>query len=153
MIHIAAQNQASDSLLNRNLANAIIGPGKSQLPHQAFPVAFVGFNIWRREEVGDANLFDEQVFAVRDGKVKFLDPHYEAENLSPDGLSWGYRGSASAQLAIAMLIEVLGDWKRVKPLWPAFHDEFVLKLPRDANWTADGGTVLAIAIGLENQSR
>jgi hypothetical protein len=153
MIHIAAPNQSSDAFFNQNAINKIIRPRKSQLPPQDCPVAFVGFNAWRRDEVGDANLFDEQVFAVRDGEVRFLNPHYELENFSPDGLSWGYRGSGPAQLAIAMLMEVMGDWKRVQPLWPAFQDEFVVKLPRDANWTADGGTVLAIALRLEKRSR
>jgi hypothetical protein len=152
MIHIAAQNQASNSLLNEKAIKRIVGPRKSRFS-QASRVAFVGFNSWRRDEVGDANLFDEQVFAVRDGKASFLDPHYELENFSPDGFAWGYRGSASSQLAIAMLIDVLGDWKRVKPLWPMFHDEFVIKLPRDANWTADGATIFEIAENLEKQRR
>lgn len=153
MIYIAAPNLSSDSLLNDNLRTKILRTLRPPSKNQTASVAFVAFNTWRRDEVGDANLFDEQVFAVRDGTVSFLDPHYEAENFSPDGLSWGYRGSGSAQLAIAMLMEVLGDWKRAKPLWPAFHDEFVLKLPRDANWTADGSTVLAIALALENRQR
>lgn len=152
MVNIAGADVSSDSLLNDDASNKILSRLKLQSSEHGPSVAFIAFNVWRRDEVGDANLFDEQVFTVRDGKVRFLDPHYEAEKFSPDGLSWGYRGSASAQLAIAMLMEVLDrDWNRVKPLWPAFQDEFVVRLPRDANWTADGSTVLAIALTLENQ--
>ena len=85
----------------------------------------------------------------RAGEVCFLNPRHELENFSPDGFSWGYSGSGPAQLAIAMLMEVLGDWERVKLLWPRFHDHFVMKLPRNANWTADGGDILATALAIE----
>ncbi len=112
-------------------------------------LAFVGFSTWRREDNGDANLFDEQVFVVCEGQARFLNPRYELENASPDGLSWGYVGSASAQLAIAMLMELLEDWGRVKPLWSRFLDQFVARIPHNANWTADGADVLALALAIE----
>ena len=124
MIQIAADNQSSPELVNRHLSNKLsqLFTGAPQPSNAISAVAFVGYSTWRREENGDANLFDEQVFVVRDGEVHFLNPKYELANFSPDGLSWGYAGSGSSQLAIAMLMEVLGDWNRVLPLWARFHD-------------------------------
>jgi Family of unknown function (DUF6166) len=151
MIHIAAENQSSDSLVNTQASTQLVAKVKSR--RKSSSIAFVGFSAWRRDEFGDANLFDKQVFVVRDGQVRFLNPRYDLENFSPDGLNWGYAGSGSAQLAVAMLMELVGDWERVKRLWPKFNDEFVTKLPRNANWTADGNTVLAIALSFEARSR
>lgn len=153
MILVAAKNQSSDSLLNEAASRQLIAKAGSRTDDHNSPLAFFGYNAWRRDEFGDANLFDEQVFVARDGKIHFLDPRYDLEKFSPDGFSWGYAGSASAQLAIAMLMELLNDWERVKSVWPAFHDKFVVKLPRDANWTADGDTVIEIALSLETPKR
>jgi hypothetical protein len=151
MIQIAAENQASDSLIDVETSAQLVAHVKPKRKRSA--IAFVGFSAWRRDEVGDANLFDEQVCVVRNGQVRFLNPRYDVANFSPDGLSWGYPGSASAQLAVAMLMELLGDWKRVKELWATFNDHFVVRLPRNANWTADGSTVLQIALTLEKRTR
>lgn len=148
MIQIAADNQSLPELIDIHLSQKLsrLQTGDRELPDHRPPVAFVGYSVWRRDENGDANLFDEQVFVVRDGRVRFLDPRYDLEKFSLDGLSWGYAGSAPSQLAIAMLMEVLGDWKRVKGLYPRFHDHFVMKLPKNANWTADGSDILAMAL-------
>src|SRR5882672_2481852 len=152
MIQIAAENQSSAELVNDHLSRKLsqLFTGGSQRTNLSCTVAFVGYSTWRREDNGDANLFDEQVFVVREGYVRFLDPRYELETFSPDGLSWGYAGSGPSQLAIAMLMEVLGDWSRVKRLWPRFLDHFVVKVPRGANWTADGADVLAVALAIES---
>ena len=151
MIQIAAQNQSLPELVDKSLSNKLgcmlAANGRSSNGDKS--VAFVGYVAWRREEIGDSNLSDEQVFVVRDGQVRFLNPKRDLANFSPDGLSWGYAGSGSAQLAIAMLMEVIGDWERVKVLWSRFHDHFVVKIPKDANWTADGADVLATALAIE----
>lgn len=151
MIQIAAENQSVPELVNehlsKKLSRLLVENGPAPFPDSR--LAFVGFSAWRREEIGDANLSDEHVFAVRNGQVRFLNPRYDLETFSPDGLSWGYGGSGSAQLAIAILMEVLGDWERVKVVWPRFHDHFVMKIPKDVNWTADGADVLATALAIE----
>jgi hypothetical protein len=155
MIQIAAETQSDSKLVNDHVSNRLsqLLMGASQPSNVTSPVAFVGYSTWRREENGDANLFDEHVFVAREGHVRFLDPRYELETFSPDGLSWGYAGSGPSQLAIAMLMEVLGDWSRVKRLWPRFLDHFVVKVPRGANWTADGADVLAVALAIEGRQK
>jgi hypothetical protein len=151
MIQIAAESQSASELVNGPLSNRLSRTlATDRQSSESDPtVAFVGYSTWRREENGDANLFDEQVFAVRDGKARLLEPRYDLENFSPDGLSWGYCGSGPSQLAIAMLMKVLGDWNRVAPIWGLFRDHFVAKLPREANWTADGADILAIVQAIE----
>jgi hypothetical protein len=156
MIQIAALNQTDSCLTNlkvsRSLERAM--PGRKQKNfHAKKDVAFVGYAVWRREENGDANLSDEQVLVVRDGQVRFLDPRSTLENHSPDGFSWGYPGSAAAQLALAMLMEIFDDWERVRPLYPLFQDKFVQRIPQYTNWTADGLDVLAIALSIEESLR
>jgi len=151
MIQIAAESQSISELIDVSLSNKLSRmPAEDRQSSSADPVvAFIGYSRWRREENGDANLYDEQVFAVREGRVRPLEPRFDLANFSPDGLSWGYGGSGPSQLAVAMLMEVLGDWNRVAPLWGRFCDRFVARLPRGANWTADGGDILAIAQEME----
>jgi Family of unknown function (DUF6166) len=152
MIQIAADNHSAPDLTNRALSERFSYsvrrclPGQSDLPTN---IAFVGYSAWRREENGDANLSDEQVFVVRDGLVRFLKPRNDLMDHSPDGLSWGYAGSGPAQLALAMLMEVFDDWGRVRPIYQRFKDHFVARIPQNTNWTADGADVMAMALALE----
>lgn len=151
MVNVAGQSQALekviDPLVSTRLSRAA-GDGQND---DASRVAFIGFAVWRREENGDANLSDEQVFVVRDGKVRLLDPRMDLALCSPDGLSWGYPGSGPAQLAVAMLMEVLGDWERVQRIRHRFHDRLLARIPQNRNWTADGADILAIALEIERE--
>jgi len=47
-------------------------------------------------------------------------PSQEIYNHSPDGFSWGYRGSGPAQLALALLLDATGN----KDLALGYHQEF-----------------------------
>ncbi len=146
MVNIAGESQALEEVID-GIVSARLSKGNGATCN----VAFIGYAVWRREDNGDANLFDEQVFVVRDGSVRLLDPRHNLECCSPDGLSWGYRGSGPAQLAVAMLMEVLGDWERVQRIRHQFNDRFVLKIPLSRNWTADGSDIFAIAVEIERE--
>ena len=54
------------------------------------------------------------VFVWEDGKRRQLEPRLDLRNHSPTGFSWGYLGSGCAQLALALLVDVLGDKGRVR---------------------------------------
>lgn len=152
MIQIAAENQSFTDLIDHVLADGFSNSKREHAPTQSkihSDVAFLGYSAWRREENGDANLSDEQVFVVRDGEVRFLNPRTDLMNHSPDGLSWGYAGSGPAQLALAMLMEVLNDWERVQPIYQRFKDQFIARIPQHTNWTADGADVLELALTIE----
>jgi hypothetical protein len=152
MIQIAADNQSASELMNSALSETF----SSSLPIDTSPdsisradVAFIGYCTWRREENGDSNLFDQQVFVVRDGQVRLLNPRNDLMNHSPDGLSWGYLGSGPAQLALATLMETFNDWERVRAIYQRFKEQFIARIPQNANWTADGADILAMALTLE----
>jgi hypothetical protein len=152
MIQIAAHNQSVPDLINRALSESFSYSLQDRVPGQSdrsTNIAFVGYSAWRREENGDANLSDEQVYVVRDGQVRFLKPRNDLKDHSPDGLSWGYAGSGPAQLALAMLMEVFDDWERVRPIYQHFKDHFVARIPQNTNWTAGGADVTALALDIE----
>ncbi len=150
VILIAAQNQSCTELTDPENAGIVLVSKNGEESNERFPkIAFLGYSTWRREENRDANLFDQQVFVVRDGQIRFLEPRNDAVNHSPDGLSWGYLGSGPAQLAAAILMELFGDWQRVAPLHQRFKEEFVAKLPLGTNWAADGTELVAMALAIE----
>jgi hypothetical protein len=152
MIQIAAGNQSASELIDQGLKErfgCLVAADTFVDSISRADVAFVGYSTWRREENGDANLSDEQVFVIRGGQVRLLNPRNDLMNHSPNGLSWGYQGSGPAQLALAMLMEVCGDWERVRPIYQRFKDQFIARIPQNANWTADGADVLALALTIE----
>src|ERR1700694_1727050 len=151
MGHIAGENQASEFLnqraskvLSRTLDQETLATASCSPP----TLAFVGYRVWRPGEI-NPDLSDEHVFVVCDGQVKLLPWRLDLQNTSLDGLSWGYVGSASSQLALAMLMMVLEDWPRVQRIYHKFQTDFVARLPMAANWMADGTDVLAWALELE----
>ncbi len=154
MVQIAGRDQGSPNLFDEASSRNLTCSLEARLASSSFPessrVAFVGYAVWRNEENGDRNLHDEQVFLVREGQIRSLPLRTDLANHSPDGLSWGYNGSGSAQLALAMLMEVLDDWQRVRRIYHDFHMLFVNKIPRAANWTADGSEIVAWALELES---
>jgi len=149
VVNIAGASQVLDEIIDSRVSARLSRPADEG--QNASRVTFIGFAVWRREENGDANLSDEQVFVVRDGTVRLLDPRRDLERCSPDGLSWGYRGSGPAQLAVAMLMEVLGNWERVQRVRHQFTDRFVSRIPPNRNWTADGSDILAITRDIEQE--
>lgn len=154
MINIAAGSQATERLIDREMSTELshcFGEF-AQVPgnDRACAAAFVGYAAWRREESGDGNLGDQQVFVVNNGQVRPLPPRNDLRNHSPDGFSWGYSGSGPAQLALAMLMQAFQDWSRVQPIYQIFKERFVARIPQYANWTADGADVSALAIEIES---
>jgi hypothetical protein len=148
MVSIAERNQAVPDLIDTAASARLSRHELTEESSKFSPVAFVGFAVWRREENGDGNLSDEHVFVVRDGKARLLDPRNDLADCS-DGVSWGYPGSGPAQLAVAMLMELLGDWERVQRIRYEFQEFFAARIPQARNWTADGADIMAIVLELE----
>ena len=155
MVTIAAENQSQEDLFDRELGDQLSfsGPETDVRSYPGARLAFVGYSAWRREENGDANLSDEHVFVAVGGQVRALEPRTDLFNHSPNGLSWGYPGSACAQLALALLMAIFNDWERVRPIYQLFKDRFVSRLPQNTNWTADGVDVLLLALEIERSLR
>ncbi len=70
---------------------------------------------------------------------------------SPTGFDWGYAGSAPAQLALALCIEVVGR-ARAERAYQAVKDRLVAPRLEDA-WMLSGTTVLAVVEAAEQAAR
>lgn len=61
-------------------------------------------------------------------------------NHSPTGFEWGYGGSGPAQLALAILVDLVGE-EVALPLYQDFKFHFIANLPRE-EWILDAGAIL-----------
>ena len=69
------------------------------------------------------------------GKILNLEASLRVVNHSPTGFCWGYGGSGPAQLALAILMDHLGDTERAKALYQDFKWKVIAKLPMDEDFT------------------
>jgi Family of unknown function (DUF6166) len=58
----------------------------------------------------------------------------EVINHSPTGFCWGYNGSGPAQLALALLIDCLGDVYQAKLYYQRFKLEVITRFSMNADW-------------------
>lgn len=152
MVNIAAASQTTEGIIDQEKSEALSFVEIAQgLDTHRDRVVFVGYSAWRRDDNGDANLSDQQVFVISNGHACLLPPRNDLRNHSPDGFSWGYLGSGPAQLALAMLMQVFQDWSRVQPIYQIFKEHFIARIPQHANWTADGADVYVLGLEIENQ--
>jgi len=65
-------------------------------------------------------------------------PHFSqsVRNHSPDGFAWGYGGSGSSQLALAILLHFTGD-RQAQRFYQRFKLEFVATWPTDQDFTIE----------------
>ncbi len=68
-----------------------------------------------------------------------LDEHYEAERFTSWGFEWSYEGDSPQQLALAILIEHLGDKQRAIRLCGPFMRQVVANLDND--WILSGAEI------------
>lgn len=65
-----------------------------------------------------------------------LDEHYEVKRFTKYGFEWTYEGESPQQLALAILVDYLGDNARAIRLSEAFMKEVVANLDND--WVLKG---------------
>lgn len=68
-----------------------------------------------------------------------LGEHYDVARYTTWGFEWTYEGDSPRQLALAILVEHLGDKARAARLSEPFMRKIVANLDND--WTLDGPTV------------
>jgi len=61
--------------------------------------------------------------------------HLEVYDHSPTGFEWGFGGSGPAQLALAILVDHLGNVEEARSLYQRFKWRVIAVLPRDKPWT------------------
>jgi hypothetical protein len=75
--------------------------------------------------------------------------HYEVKRFTKFGFEWTYEGESPRQLALAILVDFLGDNTRAIRLSEPFMKEIVANLDND--WRLTGADVDAAVRGLEKQ--
>ncbi len=88
---------------------------------------------------------ENECVVTKDGAE--LNPRLDLWAHSPTGLEWGYGGSGPAQLALALLADVLEDPREAVRLHQNYKWAVVAKLPH-VEWTLDSDQVRAMAFRL-----
>jgi len=70
---------------------------------------------------------------------KRLDEHYEVKRFTKYGFEWTYEGDSPQQLALAILVDYLGDGGRALGLSEAFMKSVIANLDND--WTLTGAEI------------
>jgi Family of unknown function (DUF6166) len=83
-----------------------------------------------------------------DGKP--LPEHYEVQRFTRFGFEWTYEGESPQQLALAILVDFLGDHDRAIRLSEPFMKEVVANLDND--WHLTGDEVEAAVRGIRPSS-
>jgi Family of unknown function (DUF6166) len=76
---------------------------------------------------------------------KRLDEHYEVRRFTKYGFEWTYEGESPQQLALAILVDYLGDNTRAIALSEPFMKEVVANLDND--WVLKGEEIDAFLAG------
>jgi Family of unknown function (DUF6166) len=78
-----------------------------------------------------------------------LTEHYEVKRFTKFGFEWTYEGESPRQLALAILVDFLGENTRAIRLSEPFMKEIVANLDND--WRLTGADVDAAVRGLEKK--
>lgn len=84
-----------------------------------------------------------------DGRTRDLEPRTDLFNHSPTGFEFGYAGSGPAQLALAILADVLHDDRKAVEWHQRFKFDRISPLPRDEPWSMSEGEVREWLAGVE----
>jgi hypothetical protein len=78
-----------------------------------------------------------------------LPEHYEVKRFTRFGFEWTYEGESPQQLALAILVDFLGDNDKAIRLSEAFMKEVVANLDND--WRLTGDEIMTALDGLRRQ--
>ena len=66
-------------------------------------------------------------------EARSLPPRTDVVDYRTSGFNWGYHGFGPSQLALAILVELIGV-EKAKVYHQAFKDEVISRLPQDKPW-------------------
>lgn len=85
--------------------------------------------------------------------VRELPLRLDLRNHSPTGFGWGYGGSGPAQLALALLADVLGDDDRALRLYQQFKWRLIGGLEPDKPWAMSDTVIRRFAYVCERATQ
>lgn len=88
---------------------------------------------------------------VKNGRKRKLRQRLDLSNHSPSGFEWGYGGSGPAQLALALLADVLADDERALRLHQHFKFKVVGGLPHEG-WSLTEPEIRAVIERIEREA-
>jgi len=71
--------------------------------------------------------------------------------LKPGGFDWGYHNAAASALALAILLDVLGDARRARRLQLVFRVRVIQRLDRGARWMLTRRAVLDHVAAIDHE--
>lgn len=92
------------------------------------------------EPKGRTSKGGRRVWLDRDGQQTPLDLRLDLMSHSPGGFEWGYGGSGPAQLALAILSQLVDD-DLAKKLHQLFKADVICKIENNRAWSIDSGYV------------
>ena len=92
------------------------------------------------------------VFIWEGARRRELAPRLDLRNHSPTGFSWGYLGSGCAQLALALLVDVLGDKGRALDLYQRFKERAIATRNQDHPFEMTDAQVLEHVASIEKDA-
>ncbi len=75
---------------------------------------------------------ENRVLRIHDQDAIDLDPCFDLRKHSPTGFEWGYAGSGPGQLALAILVDYLGNDSAALALYQRFKRETIAKIESDS---------------------
>lgn len=91
--------------------------------------------------VHDGEIRDVDRVVSNGTKALDLNASLRVVNHSPTGFCWGYNGSGPAQLALAILLDYLGDRERALSLYQEFKSDVISGLDIDKDFVLTGQQV------------
>ena len=90
--------------------------------------------------------FSREVLIIDENRsVRILKPERSqtVKNHSPDGFNWGYTGSGPAQLALAILLEVINDEAKALAHYRDFERQAIAAIKsQETNWEIEENKIL-----------
>lgn len=104
---------------------------------------FTGYRVKKHGSGEELGTYTCLVRVQEQGKlVRPLLPRNDLRDHSPTGFEWGYHGSGPAQLALALVVECLGDSYALPAIYQHVKRKLVANLPSDG-WTLTEEQILA----------
>jgi len=103
--------------------------------------------VYRARVFGNVFAWDSETEQPR-----VLPPRLDLRNHSPTGFAWSYSGSGPAQLALALLCDVLGDDERALRLYQRFKAQAIATMPNGSKFEMTSSQVLKHVEQLEKQA-